>query len=171
MIDMAASTTRTLDDYLSLNYPFEVIAEPEGGYVVRFPDLPGCMTQVEDIEDVGAMAEDVRRLWLETAYEEGLDIPLPSYPQGYSGRFVLRVPRSLHRTLAESAEREGASLNQYAATLLAQRDAQTSVQRRLDKIEVQLKMIHDRLRYHFSGVPTTSKPAALQVIVIDPVAA
>ncbi len=44
-----------LAEYLALQYPFNVIAEPEGGYVIVFPDLPGCMTQVETLEDIGPM--------------------------------------------------------------------------------------------------------------------
>ncbi|MBI3965177.1 MAG: type II toxin-antitoxin system HicB family antitoxin [Chloroflexi bacterium] len=70
---------RSLDDYLSLRYEFHVIPDPDGlpAYVVLFPDLPGCLTQVERLDEVIPMAEDVRRLWLETAYEQGLEIPLP----------------------------------------------------------------------------------------------
>ena len=123
----------TLDQYLALEYPFNVVADPDGGYVILFPDLPGCMTQVEGLDDVGPMADEIRTLWIETEYERGAQIPLPSYPEEYSGKFVLRVPRSLHRDLAESAKREGVSLNQYVAVLMARRDAQARIERRLDE--------------------------------------
>ena len=34
-----------LNKYLELNYPMEIIEDPdEGGYVVSYPDLPGCIT-------------------------------------------------------------------------------------------------------------------------------
>ncbi len=56
-------------------------AEPEGGYVIVFPDLPGCMTQVESLEEVGPAAEEIRALWIETEYEAGEEIPPPSYPE------------------------------------------------------------------------------------------
>lgn len=128
------TTREPLDHYLALDYPFNVVADPDGGYVVLFPDLPGCMTQVERLDEVGPMADDARRLWIETEYGRGADIPLPSYPEEYSGKFVLRIPRSLHRALAESAEREHVSLNQYVATLLARGDAQRAVERRLDEL-------------------------------------
>jgi len=84
---METTTRKPLDDYLALQYPFNVIAEPEDGYVIVFPDLPGCMTQVETLEEVGPMAADVSAGWLETAYDQGLDIPLPSYPERGSGTF------------------------------------------------------------------------------------
>lgn len=131
------------DHYLDLDYPFNVLADPDGGYVILFPDLPGCMTQVETLDEVGPMADDVRRLWIETEYERGAEIPLPSYPEEYSGKFVLRLARSLHRALAESAAREGVSLNQYAATLLARGDAQHCVERRLDELEGHLDAVRE----------------------------
>ncbi len=77
---MSAATRRPLEEYLALQYPFRVIADPDGGYVIVFPDLPGCMTQVDSPDEIGPMAEDARRGWIETEYEAGEDIPLPSYP-------------------------------------------------------------------------------------------
>src|SRR6266536_5900 len=106
-----ASTPPTLDEYLALQYPFNVVADEEGGYVVIFPDLPGCMTQVETIDEIPEMAEEARHLWIEAEYEMGRDIPQPTYPEEYSGKFVVRLTRALHRSLAEGAEREGVSLN------------------------------------------------------------
>jgi predicted RNase H-like HicB family nuclease len=110
---------KSLDVYLRLEYPFHVIADPEGGYVINFPDLPGCFTQADSIDEVPAMAEEARQLWIETEYDDGHAIPMPSYPEEYSGKFNLRLPKSLHRQLAERAETEGVSLNQYVLTLVA----------------------------------------------------
>jgi antitoxin HicB len=126
---------------LALDYPLNVIADPDGGYVVEFPDLPGCMTQVETLAELSPMAEEVRRLWLETTYEQGLEIPLPSYPEEYSGTLSLRVPRSLHRALAEAAKREGVSVDQYVLTLLSRADSEARVERRLADLEAALKAI------------------------------
>ncbi len=140
------TTREPLDHYLALDYPFNVVADPDGGYVVLFPDLPGCMTQVERLDEVGPMADDARRVWIETEYGRGADIPLPSYPEEYSGKFVLRIPRSLHRTLAESAEREHVSLNQYVATLLARGDAQRGVERCLEDLGRQVDAIREGQR-------------------------
>ncbi len=137
-----ATTRRPLEDYLALRYPFNVIADPDGGYVVVFPDLPGCMTQVESLDELPAMAEEARRLWIETAHEQGHDIPLPSHPEGYSGKFNLRLPRSLHRSLAEAAEREGVSLNQYVLSLLSRRDSQAQIESRLKQLSEQIEGLH-----------------------------
>ncbi len=112
-----------------MQYPFNAIADEESGYVILFPDLPGCMTQVEEIAEIPAMAESVRRLWIGAEYDRGTEIPLPSYPEEYSGRFNLRIPKSLHRQLSESAECDGVSLNQYVTALLAAGDARTRIDR------------------------------------------
>ena len=58
--------------------------------------------------------------WLETKLENGFPIPEPIGDEKYSGKFVLRIPKSLHRHLATNAEKEGVSLNQYALYKLAQ---------------------------------------------------
>jgi antitoxin HicB len=70
---------KPLSYYLGLRYSFNVIAEEEGGYFIEFPELPGCMTQVETLEEVIPMAEDARQGWIETEYESGADIPEPAY--------------------------------------------------------------------------------------------
>lgn len=114
----ATADRRPLSEYLAFEYPFHVLADPEGGYVVVHPDLPGCMTQFDDLADLPWMVTEARELWIESEYESGHDIPLPSYPETHSGKFVARVPKSLHRTLAEQAERDGVSLNQHVVALL-----------------------------------------------------
>ncbi len=68
---------RTLDEYLLLKYPFIVSVDQEDGYFVEFPDLPGCISLVDSIGDVRAMAEDARKLWIEIAYAQGIEIPEP----------------------------------------------------------------------------------------------
>lgn len=110
---------RPLKHFLALEYPFRVDADPDGGWVIHFPDLPGCLSQADSPDEIGPMAEEARQLWIETEYGAGRDIPLPSYPEEFSGKFNLRLPKSLHRQLAEAAERESVSLNQYAVMLLS----------------------------------------------------
>jgi antitoxin HicB len=110
---------RPLTEYLELDYPFQALADPDGGYVIVFPDLPGAMTQVESIEEIGAAVAEIKALWIETEYGRGREIPMPTYPEQYSGKFNVRIPKSLHRRLAEQADNDGVSLNQYVVALLA----------------------------------------------------
>ena len=150
-------THKPLEEYLELQYPFNVIADRDGGYVIVFPDLPGCLTQVERIEEVPAMAEEARRLWIETAYEDGQDVPLPSYAEEYSGKFVVRLPRSLHRSLVESSECDGVSLNQYVATVLARGDCQARLEREIGEIQAQLRSLQaDSHQQRVTGIRPVS---------------
>lgn len=128
-----------LTEHLQRAYPFVVHVDPAGGYVVTFPDLPGCMTQAETLAEVLAMAEEARRLWITVEFEDGTDIPLPSFPEEHSGKFNLRLPKSLHRALAESAESDGTSLNQYVLSLLARADAQARIEHKIDEMAAQFR--------------------------------
>ena len=67
--------------------------------------------------------------WIETALEEGIEVPLPQVEEEYSGKFNTRVPKSLHRKLVEAAERDGVSLNQWINTALAEAVGQTAARR------------------------------------------
>jgi predicted HicB family RNase H-like nuclease len=65
------------------------------------------------------MIEEARKLWMESMYEDGNEIPLPSNQVEYSGKFNVRVPATLHRKLARLAVKEGVSLNQYVVYALS----------------------------------------------------
>ena len=105
---------KTLNEYLKMPYRMEVVEDPEeGGFVVSYPDLPGCITCGETMESAIANAKDAQKAWLEAALEDGIKIPEPDSLSDYSGQFKLRLPRSLHRSLAEHSQREGISMNQY----------------------------------------------------------
>jgi antitoxin HicB len=81
--------------------------------------LPGCITQIETLDELAAHANEARELWIESAFERGLPIPEPTYPEELSGRFNVRLPRSLHRALVDRAAEEGVSLNQLVVYLLS----------------------------------------------------
>lgn len=115
-------TKRTVEDYLSLPYHIEVVYDDSGmepGWVARVLELPGCMTQADTFEALGPMIQDAMHGWIEIGLEDGYAIPEPFTDEAYSGKFVVRVPRSLHRQLAEAAERDGVSLNTFINVVLA----------------------------------------------------
>lgn len=63
---------KTVDEYTKLPYRMEIYEDAEeGGYVVSFPDLPGCLTCGETMEEALAMAEDAKRTWFSSALESG----------------------------------------------------------------------------------------------------
>ncbi len=114
----------TLNDYMKLPYRMEIVEDlDEGGYVVSYPDLPGCLSSGATIEEAVANAQDAKRVWMEAALEDGIKIQKPDSLEDYSGQFKIRIPRSLHRSLAEHSKKEGISMNQYCVYLLAKNDA------------------------------------------------
>lgn len=128
-----APQRQPLSHYLALEYPYTVVPD-DGSFFIEFPDLPGCMTQVDDASEIPGAAEEIRTLWIESEYEDGHDIPEPA-PTDYSGRFVVRVPKSLHRELALAAKREGMSLNAYVVYLLSERNVTAQILSALADVE------------------------------------
>jgi antitoxin HicB len=110
---------KTIDYYMNLPYTIELQRDMEEGWFVRVKELHGCTSQGDTAEEAIAMIQEAMSLWLEVALEEGLPIPEPRPDEDYSGKFVVRVPRSLHRELVETAAHEGVSLNQYINVALA----------------------------------------------------
>lgn len=104
------------------SYPVEIrplASDDGGGWLATFPDLPGCMGDGETpeaaIEDGYAAAWS----WLKVAEECGDPIPAPG-SGSESGRFVARLPRSLHTRLAARADQEGVSMNTLVVALIAE---------------------------------------------------
>jgi antitoxin HicB len=108
--------------YLKLPYTIEIIhdeGEEYSGWFAKVVELPGCMTQADTLDELEEMIQDAMRAWIETALEDGYPIPEPRTEESYSGKFVVRVPKSLHRDLVDAAEREGVSLNTFVNTALS----------------------------------------------------
>jgi len=112
---------KPLEYYFGLKYPVTIIPDVTGGFVAEIKDLSGCYSQGETLGETYANIEEARRLWMESMYEDGNEIPLPEteIEKHYSGRFNVRIPRSLHQKLAEMAEKEGVSLNHLLVSTLS----------------------------------------------------
>ena len=110
----------TIDAYMKMPYKLEIVPDSEeSGFVASYPDLPGCITCGSTISDAVNNAEDAKKEWLLAAIEENIEIAEPESADSYSGQFKLRIPKSLHKTLAEDSKKEGVSMNQYCVYLLA----------------------------------------------------
>lgn len=96
---------KTLNEYMAMSYRMEIVEDKdEGGFVVSYPELPGCITCGETIEAAVMNALDAKKVWIEAAFEEGIEIQEPDSLEDYSGQFKLRIPRSLHRSLAQHSK-------------------------------------------------------------------
>ena len=92
--------------------------EEGGGYLIEFPDYPGCIADGETPEDAVKEGLDALRSYLATLQELGR--PVPASGEVYGGQWRQRVPKSLHAALARRAEHEGVSLNMLVTTMLAE---------------------------------------------------
>jgi predicted RNase H-like HicB family nuclease len=124
--------------YMKLPYTIKLITEEDGTYYAAVDELPGCASMGDTVEEALEMIKDAMRGWLESNIERGLEIPLPNVMREYSGRFLVRVPVSLHRRLAEIAKKEGVSLNHYIVSSLSEKLS-------IKDIENELKIIKDKL--------------------------
>ncbi len=104
-------------------YPFTIrhlLKDEGGGYLIEFPDLPGCMSDGETIDEAISNGKDAIAAWLEAAEEMNRPIPKPGELESQSGKWVQRVPKSVHLRLVNRAREEGVSLNTLVITMLAE---------------------------------------------------
>ena len=115
-------TTRTVDEYMKLPYTVEVFRDESDdvpGYVARVVELPGCITQAESFAELESMLDDALRLWIEVTLEDGREAPTPRREEEFSGAFVVRIPRLLHRRLVEAATRDSVTVDAFVTRVLA----------------------------------------------------
>ena len=92
----------------------------KGGGLIEFPDLPGCISDGETIEETIENGQDAVESWIWAAKEVGRDIPEPGALEAQSGKWVQRVPKSLHLRLVKQAEKEGVSLNTLVVSMVSE---------------------------------------------------
>lgn len=108
---------RKVKDYMKL--PYNYIIQPmndESGYYyyAHVLEFDGCQSTGNSFEEAFENLKEAMEGWIEAKIDGGFEIPLPVGYENFSGKFVIRLPKSLHYRLAIEAKQEGVSLNQYA---------------------------------------------------------
>jgi len=118
---------------MSLPYTIQTIKNEDNSYFVTIKELPGCMSEGNNLQDAYTIITDAMKAWFETAIEDNIDIPLPESMQEtqYSGRVLVRLQKSLHRDLIQDAQKEGISLNSYINNLIITKNTEKNI---LDKM-------------------------------------
>lgn len=98
--------------------------EDGGGFMITFPDLPGCMSDGATEAEAVVNGKDAFKSWVAARTDADKKIPAPFYrpdtvPE-VSGKFVTRLPKSVHAKLTERAKAEGVSLNTLVVALVAE---------------------------------------------------
>lgn len=115
-------------------WPFEAYAHiisplsagDGGGFLITFPDLPGCMSDGETEAEAVESGRDAFNAVISALHDMGREIPAPSFSPddattpGASGKFVARVPKSIHAKLTSRAKTEGVSLNTLVLAFIAE---------------------------------------------------
>ncbi len=88
-------------------------------FEARVKELPDLAEYADTYEEAYALAVDAIETTAEALAQNGRSMPLASVPaDDFSGRVTLRLAKSLHRSLTETAEAEGVSLNQHLVNIL-----------------------------------------------------
>jgi predicted HicB family RNase H-like nuclease len=113
---------KDLQYYLNLNYPteFQKIVEDDGEtyYRITIPRLPGLNAYGETIDEGLQELQAAKKAWFTSCLQRKVPIPEP-HKRYYSGKILVRMPKSLHAHLAEEADEEDVSLNSLIVSKLA----------------------------------------------------
>lgn len=115
-----AALLRQAHELAKRSYAF-LVRESDGEFEVTFPELRGCRTSGRTLEEALGNIEEAKEAWMGGMLICGGHIPEPSSSLDYSGRFVVRCSRGLHKALSQTAASEGVSLNQYIVQALGEK--------------------------------------------------
>jgi antitoxin HicB len=116
---VALKHQREIAKVLDLPYAREFVKNSDGSFFARVVEFPGCMTEGETYQEAFENLEDAITGWVDVHLQDGDPIPEPLTAEEYSGKFLVRMPNTLHRDLARRAELEDVSLNQYVLMALS----------------------------------------------------
>ncbi len=112
---------KNLSFYLDLSYTEKIRKDEEGDFVAEIEELPGCVAHGATKEKALEALDEARRLWIEERIKSGFPVPQPDTEEDLpSGKWVQRVPRSIHNRLTMLAKREGVSLNQLVTSIVSE---------------------------------------------------
>ena len=112
---MTKTTNLNLDQYQFTVRPLS--KEEGGGYLVEYPDMPGCMSDGETIEEAIRNGREALTDCIEVFRESGREIPEPSIDPA---QLPQRLPRTLYVKLTKLAKNEGVSINSLVTVMIAE---------------------------------------------------
>lgn len=109
-----------IKEILGKPYARRLIPDETGGYTASIQEFPGCFAEGETPQDAIENLNKAAESWVEVALLNGYEIKDPTAYYGYSGKIALRIPRGLHKQIAELSELEDTSINQLIVTALSE---------------------------------------------------
>ena len=105
------------------DYPFEIrplTAEERGGFLISYPDFSECLSDGQTVDEALKNGKDALKATIAALKANDLPVPAPNSGGIASGKFVTRVPKTVHAQLTTRAKSEGVSLNTLVLTFIAQ---------------------------------------------------
>lgn len=106
-----------------VDYPFEVrplSADEGGGFLISYPDFSECIADGQTAEEALVNGADALKETIAALKSKGLAVPPPNGGSVASGKFVARVPKTVHARLTSRAKAEGVSLNALVLAFIAE---------------------------------------------------
>jgi antitoxin HicB len=104
-------------------YPFEIrplSEEDGGGYLISFTDFSECISDGETVAEAIENGMDALQETIAALESLGMPVPEPGSGGTFSGKFIQRVPKSMHARLVMRAKHEGVSMNALVTSILAE---------------------------------------------------
>jgi len=122
---MSPRKKRYLDAYQFTVRPLS--KDEGGGYLLEYPDIPGCMSDGETVEEAIANGREALRDCIEVFRESGRKLPKPRVE---AAQWRQRLPRTLYLKLTKQAESEGVSINSLVTAIIAEAIGSKRAERR-----------------------------------------
>ncbi len=152
-----AKEQKGIEYYMGLPYSIllhEVEEEGERYWIAEVSELPGCKSHGVNVEEAVKSVEEAKRDWILDSLKSEDEVPVPVEKDRYSGKMLVRMSRSLHRSLANIAEAEKLSLNQLIVTMLAKEAGHLSALNRVeDKVDNLLQKIDHAIEEEGVRIP------------------
>lgn len=118
---MMTTTARSANPMEILKQPYarRLTPDEDGGYVATIQEFAGCIAEGDTADEAVKNLEAAAESWIEARLEQNQPIPDPVLLYGYSGKIALRIPRGIHKQIAELAMAEGTSINQLILTAVS----------------------------------------------------
>jgi predicted RNase H-like HicB family nuclease len=142
-----------VETILARPYSRVLVPDSESGSITaRILEFPGCIAEGDSVEEALQNLEKAASGWIEAALDLGQEIPVPRVENEYSGKYPLRMPKSLHRQITEMAEQEGTSINQFIVAALAEKAGSIAASPRFSR---QIEQAHTPITLIYRIAPQT----------------
>jgi antitoxin HicB len=137
----------TPQEILKLPYERILLPEEEGGYSAYIAEFEGCAADGETADEALSNLNEAALAWISAEQAAGRSIPEAWSVQEFSGKILLRLPKSIHQQLARQADKEGVSLNQYIVQKLSG-DVRQDQMAEIWIATLKKEMVHTYMRSH-----------------------